>query len=222
MRIGRTRCFRRRELIHRRRPIRRPIAESPYRSTSRHHDCATPGHPTDAGPRPRTRPEKAAKHIRRVGASDVPTTIPPELPLPALDPPPLLPAAAGDGRAAAIATAPRHGRAGRIPVGRPLLRRGHYRQTGERERHGTGDEISLTSHNASEHVCRRTAEPTSTQQACQTRWSEYGLFSDSTPLAGCSRVLFRAQGVPQGEQGQAQRLKAQRLKASRLKALARS
>ena len=123
-----------------------------------------------------------------------PTEPPPEPPLLALESATTA-AAAGGGRAAAIATAPRHSRAGRIPVGRPLLRRGHHRQTGNRERHGTGDEISLTSHNASEHVCRRTAEPLSTQQACQTGQPGIGLFFDSTPLAGRRPVLLRVQAV---------------------------
>ena len=191
MRSGRTRCSRRHELSRRYR--RCPIAESPCRSTSRRHDCATPGHPTDAGPQPRTRPEKAAKHIRVASAppTDPP---PPELPLPALDPPPELPPPPL-GTAEPPPSPPPRGTA--EPVVFPLDVRSCAeailtRQTGDRERHGTGDEISLTSHNASEHVCRRTAEPTSTQQACQTRWSEYGLFSDSTPLAGCQACPFQS------------------------------
>ena len=98
---------------------------------------------------------------------------PPELPLPALDPPPLLPPPPL-GTAEPPPSPPPRGTA--EPVVFPLDVRSCAAamagMTGDRERHGTGDEISLTSHNASEHVCRRTAEPTSTQQACQTRWSK--------------------------------------------------
>ena len=215
MRSGRTRCSRRHELSRRYR--RCPIAASPCRSMSRRHDCATPGHPTDAVRQSRTRPERAAKHIRsrrrlrrthhhhhrswccrrsirrhRRRRWRPPTR---------------------RHRSEARPTRS-YSRWTSGPAPKPSFPQQKKGQTGDRERHGTGDEISLTSHIASEHVCRRTAEPIGTQHACQTGHPGIGLFFDSTPSAGCRPVLFRVQGRPSLRTGR-RRLRAQ---GSRLRA----
>ena len=87
--------------------------------------------------------------------------------------------ASGGRRAAAVAAG--HGRAGRIPVRRPLLCPGNPRegQAGHRERKSEGDE-SLASHNASETCCGQISKLPNATDLPAGR-AESGLFPHSTP-----------------------------------------